>query len=444
MKKNRLFDYLARVGWKKWIQTMKLTAFLILFFVVDASASFSQSTKISVKVENGTLSEIFSKIETQSEYRFFYQNEQIRDVGIKSVDATNKNILDVVNELLKETELSCKLVDRNIIIFPKSENPMDNLIQQKKSISGKITDSSGAFLPGVSVVVKGTTTGVITDSDGKYLLPDVSSNATLLFSFVGMKMQEVIVGSKSVINIVMIEEPIGIDEIVAIGYGTQKKLNLTGSISQIKSDELTEIPMPTLAQSAMGKASGVFIKNVNGQPGDDSGVQINIRGFGTPLLIVDGMPVSETVFQQLDPNDIEDFNILKDASAAAVYGARAGNGVILVKTKRGSISKPEFTYNGNYSLQFITIRPDFVSSAQYAEMENAARYNEGLAPIWTAEEIQKFRDGSDPVHYPNTDWWDATLRQFAHSSSNTISMSGEEPIKSNILSPGDIINRKLY
>ncbi|MDD2290607.1 MAG: TonB-dependent receptor plug domain-containing protein, partial [Bacteroidales bacterium] len=186
-----------------------------------------------------------------------------------------------------------------------------------------------------TIVIQGTTRGTVTNADGEYSISSLPEDAILVFSFVGMRTQEIPIDGRTTFTVVMEEETIGIEEVVAVGYGTQKKINLTGSISSIASEELTEVSMPTLAHVAMGKASGVFIKNVNGQPGDATGIDINIRGFGRPLIIIDGMPSTAWEFQQLDPNDIKEFNILKDAAAAAVYGARAGNGVILVSTKRG-------------------------------------------------------------------------------------------------------------
>ena len=380
MKKNRLFDYLARAGWKKWVQIMKLTAFLILLFVVDAFASFSQSTKISLKVENGTLSEIFSKIEAQSEFRFFYQNEQIRDSGKKTVDVTNKNILDVVNELLKETELSCKLVDRNIIIFPKSENPLDNPTQQQKSISGKVTDSTGATLPGVSVVVKGTIIGTINDADGKYSLPKVSANTTLQFSFVGMKTQEVTVGGKTSINITLTEDAIGIEEVVAVGYGTQKKVVATGSIVSTKGVDLIKSPSSNLANSLTGRLPGVVINNRSGEPGYDDPT-ILIRGKSTtgnanPLIIIDG--VERSGLSRLNPSDIENVTVLKDASAA-IYGARAANGVILVTTKRGNTGKPQFEITFNQGFTQPTRSLKMADSYTFGSVLNVYRAKQGLS-----------------------------------------------------------------
>ena len=295
--------------------------------------------------------------------------------------------------------------------------------QQTKKITGLVTDQTGNVLPGVSVYVKGTTTGVTTAIDGKYSL-DVPMNAqTLVFSFIGMATQEISISDKTMINIVLTEELKSIDEIVVVGYGVQKKVNLTGSITTIKTDELTDVVMPTLAQTIMGRSPGLFIKSQGGQPGQANNVTYNIRGFGTPLIIIDGMPSTTDVFNQLDPNDIESFSILKDAAAAAIYGSRAGDGVILVGTKRGKTGT-EITISSNYSLQFFTIRPHFVDSYTYATMENLANFNEQKPAIWTDEQLQKFKDGSDPNKYPNTDWWGVTMRNYAPQMQNNINIQG--------------------
>jgi TonB-linked SusC/RagA family outer membrane protein len=294
--------------------------------------------------------------------------------------------------------------------------------EQARKVSGTVTDQAGTQLPGVSVYIKGTQVGVVTGMDGKYSLEVPGNNATLVFSFIGMGTQEVPVGAKAIIDIVLLEEAMGLDEVVVVGYGVQKKVNLTGSITTIKAEELTEIAMPTLAQTIMGRSPGLFIKNVSGQPGKNNNVSYNIRGFGTPLIIIDGMPATTEEFNLLDPNDIEDFSILKDAAAAAIYGSRAGEGVILVKTKRGKIGT-EVTITNNTSVQFFTLVPDFVDSYTYASLENVANFNEQKPAIWTNEQLQKFKDGSDPA-YPNTDWWGITMRKYAPQVQNNINLQG--------------------
>ena len=306
-----------------------------------------------------------------------------------------------------------------------SEQKEDALTSQQNRVSGIVTGKDRAPLPGVNVVVTGTTQGTITDSEGKYSIDLPQGARSLTFSFIGMEPQEISIGTLAQINVTMVESAFGLDEVVVVGYGTQKKVNLTGSISTVRSDEIIGVPTQTISQALMGKASGFFIKNVNSQPGDfNKGVVYNIRGFGTPLIIVDGVPATNQEFNQLDPNDIEEFNVLKDATSAAVFGARAGNGVILVKTKRGELSDAVVTITSNYGLQFFTAVPDFVSSAQYFEMENLAYFNAGKPAKWTDEQIKIARDGTDPINYPNTNWWNAVFRKYAPQSQHNINISG--------------------
>jgi TonB-linked SusC/RagA family outer membrane protein len=210
---------------------------------------------------------------------------------------------------------------------------------------------------------------------------------------------------------------------VAIGYTSLKRINFTGSVTTVRSQDLTVVPVPQTGHMLMGRTPGLFIKNKKGQPGED-GIDINIRGFGTPIVIVDGMPVTISYFQQLEPWDIESLDVLKDAFALAVYGASGGNGAIIVNTKRGVEGAPRFSYNGNYSLQFFTFRLDQAGSPEYAAMFNVAYMNEQRPPRWTDDEIMKFRDGSDPLNYPNTNWWRESLRDFAPQHKHGLSVRG--------------------
>jgi TonB-dependent SusC/RagA subfamily outer membrane receptor len=192
------------------------------------------------------------------------------------------------------------------------------------TVTGRVTDENNEGLPGVNILVKGTTTGTVTDVNGNYRINVPEDTTTLVFSSIGYLSQEIVVGNRTEINVEMAPDIQSLEEIVVVGYGEQKKVNLTGSVSTVDAKELTVAPMPTITQSLMGRASGVFIKNGNGQPGENE-VEYNIRGFGQALIIIDGYPASDNEFNQLDPNDIENISILKDAASAAVYGARAGD-----------------------------------------------------------------------------------------------------------------------
>ena len=299
-----------------------------------------------------------------------------------------------------------------------------NAVGQQLVVKGTVSDKqTGEAMPGVNIQVKGTTIGAMTDIEGKYSLTVQDQNAVLVFSFIGYISWEVPVAGKTLIDVGLASDVLALDEVIVTGYGTQRKVDIIGSVSTINAAEIKTVPAPTIAQSIMGKTPGVFVKNLSNQPGDLEGISYNIRGFGEALVIIDGMPASNEEFLLLDPNDIEEFNVLKDAATAAVYGARAGNGVILVKTKRGKEQAPKFTYTGNYSVQKITMLPHAVSSWQNAQFENVARESAGLTPLWSQEVIDKFKAGNDP-NYPNTDWWDLTLRKFAPQTIHNLSVSG--------------------
>jgi TonB-linked SusC/RagA family outer membrane protein len=290
--------------------------------------------------------------------------------------------------------------------------------QQPKSVTGIVTDLSGATLPGVSVVIKGTTKGTITDGNGSFSLTNIPESAVLQFSFVGMKRKEVNIDGKSQINVSLEEETIGLDEVVAVGYGTQKKVNLTGSVSTVQSKDLVKVPTANVSEALTGKASGLFTKQGQGVPGSDYAT-ISIRGYDEPLILVDGI---ETSWSRMDQNEIESISVLKDA-AAAVYGARAGNGVILITTKRGMSNKPSIIYTSNYSFQSPTTVPEFVSSAKYTELLREGQFNLGLPYTYSEEDIQKYKEGDDP-DYVNEDWYKAAFREWSPMHSHNLAVRG--------------------
>jgi TonB-linked SusC/RagA family outer membrane protein len=384
----------------KILKTMKVFTFLMLVAIVHVSASsYSQNSRLSLNMKNATIKDVLIQIEEQTEYRFLYSDSKI-DVEKKvNVDLADMKIEDILDNVFEGTNIGYRMVNRQILLSDKMEN--FQVAQQPKSISGKVTDSSGAPLPGVSIVIKGTTTGTITDFDGKYTLANVSADATLVFSFVGMKTQEIAIAGKTAINVVMQDETIGLEEVVAIGYGVQKKANLTGSVSEIRTESILNKPVTQVSQLFSGQISGVSAQRMSGEPGDDAATLL-IRGRGTfssagvqPLILVDGL---QTSLDNIDPNSIESISVLKDAASASIYGARAANGVILVTTKRGKSGEMQVNYNGYVGWQKPTEFPDFVDSWEWAELYNEALTNYGKQPFYTAAEIQKFKDGTDPYY----------------------------------------------
>ena len=300
--------------------------------------------------------------------------------------------------------------------YSNVENENSNAITivtiQQQDVTGIVTDEDGTPLPGVGVVIKGTTKGTSTDFNGNYVL---SANAgdVLVFSYIGMTTVEIIVGQEAVINVILNSSIDELDEIIVVGYGEQKKSSLTGAVSNVKSKELTTVSVANTTELLAGRAAGLITKQTSGVPGSD-GTSLNIRGFGNPLILVDGI---EMGISRIDPNEIASVNVLKDGSAA-VYGARAGNGVILVTTKRGKIGKPKISYSGISSLQQPTVWRDNVNGGQFAEM-----LNEGGAASYTPEELEKFNKGVEDG-YRSYDWERTVFRTWAPLSQHSLSVRG--------------------
>lgn len=417
---------------------MKLTvlAILLSFLGSLASQGYSQTTRLNLEAKDLNIEDFFRKIEDQSEYRFFYSGKIDVERTI-SGRFENKLITEVLDNVLKNTDIKYEMKGRQIILSPL-ETILSVEQQQQKSISGKVTDSSGASLPGVSVVVKGTTTGVITDMDGKYAIAKVPDNATLQFSFVGMKTQEIKVGTQNTINVVLSEESIGIEEVVAVGYGVQKKVNLTGSVDVISSDRLSNRQSPTVSQLLQGTSPSLnlAINNHNGfSPGAEMGM--TIRGIGSlnggkPYVIIDG--VSGDI-NSLNPEDIKSISILKDAASSAIYGARAAYGVILVTTKSGKKNeKFSASYSGDVSFNKAARQQPFLDSYTWTRVQNEAGNNLGGRPIsdytmdliiayqnkdwdWIRNAIPGFPEDADVRYgsFPNGNKWDNAAKTFANT-----------------------------
>jgi TonB-linked SusC/RagA family outer membrane protein len=331
-------------------------------------------------------------------------------------------------------------------------NTYKKLSVRSVKISGKVTDEKGETLPGVSVTLKGTSTGSLTDINGRFSLdvPDASSG-TLVFSFIGYTTQEVALKGQTTIGVQLQADTKSLNEVVVVGYGTQKKATLTGSISQVKGAELVKSPQPNLSNSLAGRFSGIIVNNRGGEPGYD-GSNITVRGLATTgsnnvLIVVDGVPGQIGGLERLDPNDIESLSVLKDASAA-IYGNRAANGVILVTTKRGKTGKPTINYSFNQGFSSPTRLPKMANAATYAQIMNEINYDSnpagGLNQAYTAAQIQKFSDGSDPLNYPNTDWEAQTLKKSAQQNQHNLSVGGGSEDVKYFMSLGTLYQDGLY
>ncbi|MEY8485651.1 TonB-dependent receptor [uncultured Parabacteroides sp.] len=405
---------------------MRLSILMLFVSIglVFAENSYSQSTLLSLDIKNQTVQNVLDEIEKQSDFHFFYNNKQVNTSRIVSIKSSNKNVFSILEELFKGTDIRYSVMEKSIILSIESKN---DVTQQSsdKTISGIVTDINKEPIIGANVSVKGTTIGTITDVDGHYSLPGVPEKAILVFSFVGMKAQEIIVNNKTTINISLEETAIGLGEVVAIGYGTTKKATITGSIASMKGDKLKSIPANNFTNALAGKFAGLTAVTTSGQPGSDNST-LRIRGSNTlgdnnPLVVVDGIAGRD--MNRLNPADVESITVLKDASAA-IYGAQAANGVILVTTKRGVIGKPVINVNVRQGWATPTIVPEWADAATYAQALNEIDSYANRQPRYTDDDIRMFRDGSDPWGHPNTDWYDLIFKRFTPQTYVDASLRG--------------------
>ena len=413
---------------------MRITFIFVCCLVFYASAStYSQNTRLTLNLKNATILELMQDIESQSEFIFLYQASDLKQNKRVSADFKNATIKEILDVTLKGEGLSYEVFEKQILIS-KEERGVDPGMQpaqqpQKKQISGTVKDVKGMSLPGATVVVKGTTAGVITDAKGQFRLSIPVDAKILSVSFVGMVSQEISIGTQVNLNIIMKETLVDVGEVVVVGYGIQKKINVTGAVSSVKGSELLKSPVANLTSALVGRVSGVIGVQNNGQPGKDETI-LRIRGIGTltnsvatPLVLVDGI---ERSFSQLDANEIESISVLKDASSTAVYGIRGANGVIIVTTKKGTEGKAIVTYTGNTSIQTPTRLPKYLDAYNYSVIYNEALRNDNplTTQTFTDAELQKFKDQSDPLFYPNTDWLKLMLKQYAPQTQHNLNIRG--------------------
>jgi TonB-linked SusC/RagA family outer membrane protein len=422
---------------RKILRIMKIT--VVLVFVLSAYSfanTFGQNQKINLSMENASFKEIIERLEKESGFYVVVKyNQNLLD---KKVDANFKGatVTQILDELLKDSGLGYKIIDKYIAINSLAE--MKSAAQQQKILKGKVTDSSGASLPGVSVVVKGTTSGVITDGNGAYSISNIPDNATLMFSFVGMKTQEIVVGGKTTLNVTLAEDAIGIEEVVAIGYGTVKKSDLTGAVASVKTGELQQTPMTSIDQGLVGRASGVQVTQTSGMPGAVASIRVrgssSIQGGNEPLYVIDGFPVYNgggfgntggkvqmSGLSTVNPSDIESIEILKDAAATAIYGARAANGVVLITTKTGKKGRDIVSFEANYGVQNVSKTIDVMDAQEYAALVNEAYTNDKLTAPYDAAALTKIA-----LLGGGTNWQDELFRAGKTQSYQLTFSGGDE------------------
>ncbi|MFP4448596.1 MAG: TonB-dependent receptor [Bacteroidales bacterium] len=405
---------------------MRTTMFLILFSAFSSYAvnNYAQTKQLSVSLERAQLKKVFKEIERQSEFYFMYNDAQLDVKQQVSINATGADIYQILDKVLEGKDIDYKVIEKQIVLTPKTVKSPSVIDQQDRKVSGTVVNEEGVPLPGVNITIKGTNKGVTTDADGKFTIEIEDESVVLVFSFVGYQEKELSVEENEKINVTLESKLEKLDEVVVIGYGSSSRKLLSSSVTSVNSAQIEDAVASGIQEAIQGKSSGVQINRNSGTPG--ASISMNIRGkssisAGTqPLYVVDGVPITSGDYSQismegqgidaigdLDPNDIESISILKDASASAIYGARAGNGVVLIETKSGKEGKTTISFNSYYGIQEVNNKLDMMNADEWKN------YVETFDP--------DFVEDLDPD--VNTNWQENVFR-LAPVANSELSMRG--------------------
>lgn len=421
---------------KRAINIMKLILIMMIASLSHiAASSYAQTTTLSIKVNNETLESVFKKIEKGTEFLFFYNVDEI-DKNIKiSLDKKDSSIEEILKEISAKTGISYSIRDRHIVLTASPERlKVQGITQTKKTVKGTVLDENGESVIGANILEKGTTNGTITSVDGDFSL-SVAENAILQISYIGYVEQEITVGSQTNLQIILKEDSQNLNEVVVIGYGTVRKKDLTGAVSQVRSEEILKTNSPTLASALQGQipadVGGVW------KPGSNPSIEIrgisSITGSNDPLWVVDGIPMQSSSVS-INPNDVESIDILKDASASAIYGARGSNGVIIITTKRAVTGQTSIkaSYSGWAGIDKLSRKPDLMSPDEYVDYKRTALKNVGQnysdEVIFDAVELATLRSGN------YTDWYDLVWGGTAFSTNHNFTLNSSSQKTATMLS----------
>ena len=445
MKKKDYLNHLTiSEGLKKILLIMKLTTFLILFTVLSASASvYSQNMRLDLAVEKTTVRDVFKMIESQSEFRFFY-SDNFRDLDREvTFVAKSEKIDKILTDLLEKSTVNFKILENNIVVI----TPFST--EQSRKVTGIVKDSkTGEPLVGVNIVIEGTTIGVISNISGQYSIEGVKPESVITFSFIGYVPQKIVPGTKTTIDIALEPETTALSEVVVIGYGSRSRKDVTTAISTVNSASISKTLSMSAEMAMQGNMTGVQVQSGGGNPMARPVIRIrgvNTWGVSSPLYIIDGVPVTEfgagiegqedpraqdvrgplNIMTMVDPNDIESISVLKDASAAAIYGVRAANGVILITTKKGRGDKPVVEFSTRYGLQNIIQKTDVMDTKQYTSFINAVMASDPTIAM-DPENVGRF-DPESPLYLgngPTYDWQSAIKNKNAMTKDYSVRISG--------------------
>lgn len=419
----------------KTLLVMKLTAVILFGFTLQLSAKEALSQSVTFSGKEVSLKKVFSVIKRQTGYTVFYDQGWIANVKSVTVSAENQRLEIFLQKVLKDMPLDFTIEKKAIIITRKvktvpitTPQPMEFFLPPPVDVTVIVQDSAGLPLEGASIKVKGTQRGITTDANGQAVLKSIAPNSTLVISFTGYSNQEVTIGANKTVTIRLTALSKKLEDIVVVGYGTQKKATVTGAISTLSAKEITTATNGNVVNLLAGKLPGLRVTQRTGEPGDYA-TDFDIRGFGAPLIVVDGVPRDN--FNRLDPNEIENISILKDASAA-IYGVKGGNGVVLITTKRGTRGKTGFTYSSTFGFSKIAHSPEILNSYQFATLSDEAAINAGNTPPYSKDVLTQYQNGT----LPSTDWFNLVIRERAPQRQHSISASGSSDKVQYFLSAG--------
>ena len=452
------------VNLKRTIKIMKLTLVMLLVCLSSVVAStYAQTATVNVSAKNATLESVLKQIEKQSEFLFFYNLEEINKNEKISISKKNANIQEVLDAIAAKTGLKYTIKDRHIVLTLDDDAksvPSVAVVNQTRKVTGTVNDAFGP-VAGANVIQKGTTNGTTTDMDGNFSI-EVPENAILQVSFIGYLQQDIPVKGKNTISILLKEDTQALEEVVVVGYGTMKKKDLTGAVASVKMDDAPVGTVSTISHALAGKAAGLQVSTVSAQPGGGSNFRIrgaaSVNASNDPLIIIDGFPVStpdeeklktgkyssgttDNILASINPNDIESIEVLKDASSTAIYGSRAGNGVIIVTTKKGKTGAPKVTYSGTATVQTLATDYDMLSATDYMTQSNRYQREQwmkdnGIGVYGGKSEAQasspytpRYSDAQIANPANNTNWFDEITRTGFQTQHNISINGGTETTK---------------
>ena len=434
MEKYALSIFLyQRKHLKKFLNIMRISTLLLFvcIFASYASDLSSQTAKVNIANTRMTIGDFIKQVEKETGYMFVYNKGEIDANRTVSLKKGNNTVGDCLNRIFDGTGVSFVFDDGYVVLTKHSQTQAAVSQQSGKLVKGAVTDESGLSVIGANVFIKGTTVGTITDMEGNFSLEVPSDNDILVISYIGYVEQQIPVKNRKNWSIVLKEDAQNLDEVVVVGYGTQRKGNIATAVTTIKSDVLQNRPVQTVGEALQGQIPGLSV-TAKGAPGESPKLQrrgssvLKSDNSSEPLVLVDGVPAD---FNFLNPEDIESINVLKDAASSAIYGSRAANGVLLITTKRGKMGKPTFRYNGSVGVNTPMYMPQSISSAEYARIKNEAERNMGRAPIYTDEDISKFANGTDLNRYPNTNWLDLAIQNSVTTRHGLEASGGTEKVR---------------